>query len=142
MLFYLDGAYNNGNNPNENYARELYELFTLGEGNNYTEQDIIETARALSGYVERGEIGCTQVTFDATKHDAGSKTILGQTGNWGYDDVINILFPRAASSCAQPGCATQQPRSRSRTIPPAATRRGGQRHGATVRPKRVTGWPP
>lgn len=92
MLYYLDGVYNNGNNPNENYGRELYELFTLGEGNAYTEEDIIETARALSGYVERGEEGCSQVTFDATRHDAGSKTILGQTGNWGYDDVIDILF--------------------------------------------------
>lgn len=101
MLFYLDGAYNNGDNPNENYGRELYELFTLGEGNNYTEQDIIETARALSGYVERGEIGCTQVTFDATKHDAGSKTILGQTGNWGYDDVINILFQQRSGEIAE-----------------------------------------
>ncbi len=77
MLYYLDGVYNNGNNPNENYARELYELFTLGEGNAYTEEDIIETAKALSGYVERGEIGCSPVAFDATKHDAGSKTILG-----------------------------------------------------------------
>ncbi|MEK6152392.1 DUF1800 domain-containing protein [Flavobacteriaceae bacterium 3-367] len=92
MLYYLDGAYNNGNNPNENYARELYELFTLGEGNAYTEQDIIETARALSGYVNRGEIGCSPVAFDATAFDAGSKTILGQTGNWGYDDVMDILF--------------------------------------------------
>ncbi|MGB5388360.1 MAG: DUF1800 family protein, partial [Eudoraea sp.] len=92
MLYYLDGVYNNGNNPNENYARELYELFTLGEGNGYTEEDIIETAKALTGYVERGEIGCEQVLFDPTRFDAGPKTILGQTGNWGYDDVINILF--------------------------------------------------
>lgn len=92
MLYYLDGAYNNGDNPNENYARELYELFTLGEGNNYTEEDIIETAKALSGYVNRGEVGCTPVTYDPTAFDAGSKTILGQTGNWNYDDVIDILF--------------------------------------------------
>ncbi|MRI00775.1 DUF1800 family protein [Kriegella sp. EG-1] len=92
MLYYLDGVYNNGNNPNENYGRELYELFTLGEGNNYTEQDIIETAKALTGYVERGELGCEAVTFDPEKHDAGSKTIFGQTGNWDYDDVIDILF--------------------------------------------------
>ncbi|MBT8188687.1 MAG: DUF1800 domain-containing protein [Croceitalea sp.] len=92
MLFYLDGAYNNGNNPNENYARELYELFALGEGNGYTEEDIIETAKALSGYTNRGEVDCTQVTFDPERHDAGSKTIFGQTGNWGYDDVIDILF--------------------------------------------------
>ncbi|NJB71763.1 uncharacterized protein (DUF1800 family) [Saonia flava] len=92
MLYYLDGVYNNGNNPNENYARELYELFTLGEGNAYTEEDIIETARALSGYTERGEEGCMPVTFNPERHDTGAKTILGQTGNWGYDDVIDILF--------------------------------------------------
>lgn len=101
MLYYLDGVFNNGNNPNENYARELYELFTLGEGNGYTEEDIIETARALSGYVERGEIGCSPVAFDATKHDAGSKTILGQTGNWGYDDVIDVLFAQRPAGIAE-----------------------------------------
>jgi uncharacterized protein (DUF1800 family) len=100
MLYYLDGVYNNGNNPNENYARELYELFTLGEGNGYTEQDIIETARALTGYVERGEEGCTQVTFDATKFDGGTKTILGQTGNWNYNDVIDILFQQRPNEIA------------------------------------------
>lgn len=101
MLYYLDGVYNNGDNPNENYGRELYELFTLGEGNAYTEQDIIETARALSGYVERGEIGCEPVTFDATKHDAGSKTILGQSGNWGYDDVMDVLFQQRPNEIAE-----------------------------------------
>ncbi len=100
MLYYLDGAYNNGNNPNENYARELYELFTLGEGNGYTEQDIIETARALSGYTERGEVGCTQPIFDPTSFDAGTKTILGQTGNWNYDDVMDILFQQRPSEIA------------------------------------------
>ncbi len=100
MLYYLDGVYNNGNNPNENYARELYELFSLGEGNGYTEQDIIETARALSGYVERGDLGCEPVSFDPTYHDPGSKTILGQTGNWGYDDVIDILFQQRPTEIA------------------------------------------
>ncbi|MBO0342371.1 DUF1800 domain-containing protein [Flagellimonas profundi] len=92
MLYYLDGVRNRGDNPNENYARELYELFTLGEGNNYTEEDIIETSKALSGYTERGEEGCTQVTFDPTEFNTENKTIFGQTGNWGYDDVIDILF--------------------------------------------------
>ena len=100
MLYYLDGVYNNGNNPNENYARELYELFSLGEGNGYTEEDIIETAKALTGYVERGEIGCEPVLFDPTRFDAGPKTILGQTGNWGYDDVINILFQERPNEIA------------------------------------------
>ncbi len=92
MLYYLDGARNRGNNPNENYARELYELFTLGEGNNYTEEDIIETAKSLSGYTNRGEVGCTQVTFNAEDFNTDNKTIFGQTGNWGYDDTIDILF--------------------------------------------------
>ncbi|MDB2606740.1 DUF1800 domain-containing protein [Zobellia sp.] len=101
MLYYLDGVYNNGNNPNENYGRELYELFTLGEGNNYTEEDIIETARALTGYVERGELGCEQVTFNPERHDTGNKTILGQTGNWGYDDVIDILFEQRTNEIAE-----------------------------------------
>ena len=97
MLFYLDGAYNNGQNPNENYSRELFELFTLGEGNGYTEEDVIETSRALSGYTERGEVRWTPVIFDVTTFDAGSKTILGRTGNWGYDDVIDILFEERAN---------------------------------------------
>ena len=101
MLYYLDGVFNNGNNPNENYGRELYELFTLGDGNGYTEDDIIETAKALSGYVERGEIGCSAVLFDPERHDANSKTIFGQTGNWAYDDVINILFTERSNQIAE-----------------------------------------
>ncbi|MDT7828563.1 DUF1800 domain-containing protein [Pricia sp. S334] len=100
MLYYLDGVYNNRNNPNENYGRELYELFTLGEGNGYTEQDVIETARALTGYVERGELGWEPVTFRADRHDDGVKAILGQTGNWGYDDVIDILFEQRPDEIA------------------------------------------
>lgn len=101
MLFYLDGAFNNGNNPNENYARELFELFTLGEGNGYTEADVIETSRALSGYTERGEVRWTPVTFDPDSFDNGTKTILGQTGNWGYDDVIDILFEQRPNEIAR-----------------------------------------
>ena len=104
MLFYLDGAYNNGNNPNENYARELYELFSLGEANGYTEDDIIETAKALTGYVNRGDIGCEPVLFDPTRFDAGPKTILGQTGNWNYDDVMDILFNERANEIAEFVC--------------------------------------
>jgi len=100
MLYYLDGAYNNSNEPNENYARELYELFTLGEGSGYTEADIVETARALTGYVERGEINCSQVAFDATRHDTDNKTIFGQTGNYGYDEVIDMLFQERPTEIA------------------------------------------
>ncbi|MEA1784496.1 DUF1800 domain-containing protein [Arenibacter sp. GZD96] len=100
MLYYLDGAFNNGNNPNENYARELYELFTLGEGNNYTEADIVETAKAITGYVNRGEVGCTEVTFDPTRFNTENKTIFGQTGNWDYADVIDILFEQRPNEIA------------------------------------------
>jgi len=101
MLYYLDGVFNNGNNPNENYARELYELFCLGDGNGYTEEDIIETAKALTGYVERGELGCEAVLFNPERHDEGAKTIFGQTGNWGYDDVIDILFTQRPNEIAE-----------------------------------------
>lgn len=100
MLRYLDGAFNNKNQPNENYARELYELFTLGEGVGYTEEDIVETAKALTGYVNRGEVGCTKITFDPDRFDTDAKTILGQTGNWNYDDVIAILFEQRADQLA------------------------------------------
>jgi uncharacterized protein (DUF1800 family) len=92
MLYYLDGVFNNGNNPNENYGRELYELFTLGEGNNYTEDDIIETAKALTGYVDRTDIQWSPVNFDPTKFDNTPKTIFEQTANFDYDGVIDNLF--------------------------------------------------
>ncbi len=107
MLRYLDGYRNYSNRPNENYARELYELFTLGEGNGYTEFDIVETARALSGYTLRTipDDNCSGFNFDSSKHDTGSKTIFDQTGNWGYDDVINILFDQRADTVAQFICA-------------------------------------
>ncbi len=101
MLYYLDGAFNNGNEPNENYARELYELFTLGEGNQYDQSDIEETAKALTGYVERGEVGCTPVAFNRERFNTDTKTIFGQTGDWGYDNVIDILFEQRGDSIAR-----------------------------------------
>ncbi len=99
MLLYLNGFENTNFNPNENYARELYELFTLGEGNGYTETDITETARALTGYNHWAEPGAP-IYFDTSTHDAGEKTIFGQTGFWGYDDVINILFQERTNEIA------------------------------------------
>lgn len=100
MLIYLNGFQNTNNNPNENYAREFFELFTLGEGNGYTETDITETARALTGYNHWTEQGAP-IYFDVSTHDTGSKTILGQTGNWGYADVIDILFQERALAVAE-----------------------------------------
>lgn len=95
MLVFLDGARNTRFEANENYARELYELFTLGQDNGYTQQDIEETARALTGWVDR-RVFCGPIHFASNLHDAGEKTIFGQTGNWGYDDVHDILFAERA----------------------------------------------
>jgi len=93
MLVYLNGVQNTRVEPNENYARELYELFTLGLDNGYTQTDIVETARALSGWngIDVNDF-CGTVEFIQLFWDPGSKTIFGKTGNWGYDDVIDILF--------------------------------------------------
>ena len=90
MLRYLNGYDNKNSSPNENYGRELYELFTLGQGNGYVQEDITETSRALTGYNKTVRYG--PITFNEKTFDKGSKTIFGRSGNWGYDDVIDILF--------------------------------------------------
>lgn len=91
MLRYLDNNQNRKNAPNENWARELLELFTLGPGN-YTERDIQEAARAFSGY-----------TFDANgfrlnggQHDDGPKQFLGREGNFDGGDILDIIFEQPA----------------------------------------------
>lgn len=101
MLIYLNGEYSTVQSPNENYARELYELFSLGQDNGYSQQDIVETSRALTGWYNDDTI---TGKFDSIRHDAGEKTIFGQTGNWGYDDVINILFAQKPSQIARYIC--------------------------------------
>jgi uncharacterized protein (DUF1800 family) len=95
MLLYLNGAQNVAAHPNENYARELMELFTLGIGN-YAESDVRESARAWTGW--RVNRRANVVSFDPALHDAGPKTFLGRTGALTGDDVIDIIF-------AQPQCA-------------------------------------
>ncbi len=87
MLIYLDGRYNVVGNPNENYGRELLELFTMGIGN-YTEFDIREAARALTGWILSG-LGSVLVP---SRHDYGNKTFLGQTGNFDDTDIADIIF--------------------------------------------------
>jgi uncharacterized protein (DUF1800 family) len=93
MLIYLDGRQNRKGAPNENYARELLELFTLGIGN-YSEQDIQEAARALTGWRVDG----ISSYFTESRFDEGEKTFLGQTGNFNHNDVVDIIFtqPEAA----------------------------------------------
>jgi len=87
MLEYLDNDSNRKSRPNENFARELMELFTLGEGN-YTEEDIKEAARAFTGWTDRNG----KFRFNRRQHDNGRKTVLGTTGNLDGDDVIDILL--------------------------------------------------
>jgi uncharacterized protein (DUF1800 family) len=95
MIVYLDNASNRKGAPNENLARELMELFTLGEGN-YTERDVKEAARALTGLSIDGESG--QFVFRRAAHDDGTKTVLGRTGEHDGEDLIDILLahPRTA----------------------------------------------
>jgi uncharacterized protein (DUF1800 family) len=79
--------------PNENFARELMELFTLGEGNGYTETDVREAARALTGFVEGRKVGgvLTSVRFDPDNHDGGVKRIFGHKGRFGPHDVLRLV---------------------------------------------------
>ena len=90
MLNYLDNDRSREERPNENLARELMELFVLGEGN-YDENTVKEVARALTGYGYT-RIGKLNFQFDPWNHDFGVKTILGQTGPWKAVDVANILL--------------------------------------------------
>lgn len=100
MIVYLNSYENTAASPNENYARELYELFTLGVNNGYTQNDIVETAKALTGWNGFTEF-CAPITFNDPNHSHDNKTIFGQTGDWGYDDVIDILFDQRNSEVAQ-----------------------------------------
>jgi len=93
MLLWLDSATNRRSHPNENFAREVMELFCLGLGN-YTEDDIREAARAFTGW----EVRHKQFTFNRYQHDDGPKTVLGKTGRWGGDDVLTILLEHPATA--------------------------------------------
>lgn len=94
MLQFLNNQQNKKDHPNENFAREVMELFTMGRGN-YTEKDIREAARAFTGwgydkdgnFVERKKL-----------HDTGTKTFLGKTGNFTGDDVLNIILEQKTTA--------------------------------------------
>jgi uncharacterized protein (DUF1800 family) len=94
MLRYLDNAVNVKAHPNENYARELMELFTLGIGN-YTETDVRESARAFTGWTIDRDDAFHDVP---ARHDDGSKTFLGQTGTFDGTDIVRIIFAQSAAS--------------------------------------------
>ena len=105
MLVWLSGLPSDKAHPNENYAREFWELFTLGTDVRYTQADIQESARALTGwdstYDETTKL--ESLVFNVDAHDDGSKTILGQTGNWREDDVVDITLatPEAGTFLAR-----------------------------------------
>lgn len=116
MLDFLDGVRNNGapgNDPNENFAREFFELFCLGVDKVYTQADIVEAARAFTGYRSRFDVttGKSFIEFDPNRHDAGSKTVLGTTipGQNATDDfeaMVDLTLAARAegktvSACAQ-----------------------------------------
>ena len=95
MLIYLDSAQNRRGQPNENFAREVMELFTLGEGH-YSEQDIKEAARAFTGWSLNRQTG--EYVFRPALHDYGKKSILGRSGNFDGDAVLEILLAQSATS--------------------------------------------
>jgi uncharacterized protein (DUF1800 family) len=95
MLHWLDGIKNTRQAPNENLSREFMELFTLGHGNGYTESDVKEGARALTGRLV-GPGGLTAVS--AADHDATSKTVLGVTGNLDEAGFCDAVLGQAASA--------------------------------------------
>jgi uncharacterized protein (DUF1800 family) len=93
LLNWLDASSNKQGQPNENLARELMELFTLGLGN-YTEDDVKQAARALTGWTVKDG----HQAFDEKEHDVGKKTILGKSGTWQVDDLSAMLLEHPATS--------------------------------------------
>lgn len=92
MLIYLDSVTNRKSHPNENYARELMELFCLGEGN-YTEDDVLELARCFTGWgVKR-----RRFKFNPYQHDTAAKLILGQEGPFGGEQAVDIVLQQDAA---------------------------------------------
>jgi uncharacterized protein (DUF1800 family) len=92
MLVWLDGNANRRRQPNENFARELFELFALGVGN-YSERDIKQAARAFSGWhVRKGEFW-----YNLLQHDTGEKTVFDQTGNFDGDDIVELSLNQHAA---------------------------------------------
>ncbi|HME01419.1 MAG TPA: DUF1800 domain-containing protein [Solirubrobacteraceae bacterium] len=93
MLVFLDGIYNDRWEPNENYAREMMELFSLGADRGaYTETDVREMARTLTGWTAEWteSAGLQNFRFDPARHDSTDKTVFGQKGSWNYEDAVRM----------------------------------------------------
>ena len=96
MLVWLDGIMNRKNNPNENFAREVMEVFSTGRGP-YTQADVTNGARAFTGFSINS---AGQGVFTLANHDLTNKTYLGQTGNFGPQDILNILVARPETAAS------------------------------------------
>jgi uncharacterized protein (DUF1800 family) len=98
MLLWLNGNQNTRWDPNENYARELMELFTLGAGQGYTEDDVREQARALTGWRNdwREGLGDVNFRYDPNRHDSGVKVIFGQSGRFTWIDACRLCLRHPA----------------------------------------------
>ncbi len=92
MMIYLDSVSNRKSHPNENYAREIMELFCLGEGN-YSEQDIRELARCLTGW----EVKRKKFRFNRYQHDGGTKTVFGKTGKLSGEDGVRLVLDQPSA---------------------------------------------
>lgn len=98
MMVWLDTNLSKKGMPNENYARELMELFTLGIGN-YTEQDVREAARAFTGWQVANVLpgAAAKFLFSESEHDDGAKTVLGKTGKWTGEDIVCICLEQKSA---------------------------------------------
>ena len=96
MIRYLDNNQNYKGHPNENLAREIMELFAMGLDQGYTEEDIKEAARALTGY--NYDDATAQFRYNFSQHDMEDKTIFGRTGNWSGDDLVRLILEQPATS--------------------------------------------
>ena len=104
MIYWLDNNYNHKDQPNENWGRELLELFSMGQGN-YTEEDVFECARAFTGWTiapKPTQGGSSRFTWDfeyrEDDHDDGEKHFLGQRGKFNGEDVIDIIVRQPATA--------------------------------------------
>ena len=93
MLIWLDSRVNKKNKPNENFARELMELFSMGVGT-FTEEDVKESSRAFTGWSLKKKV----FHFQENQHDFGVKTFLGNIGNYDGDDVVDIIMEQPVTS--------------------------------------------
>jgi hypothetical protein len=95
MLVYLNGNLSVAGEPNENYARELMELFTMGESNGYTQADIVAMSKALTGW-RASDYLCDPPYYDPNLHDNTTKTIFGQSANFSFTTAHNLIFSARA----------------------------------------------